>query len=120
MTVIRVAICALPLLGACAPGESLGFYDLPEGMSELTEAQPGPYPDLLTQEQIAMAGFAPLDAAARGRADAETVSLQERAGALLEDEAARLEARAGTLRRDADGLPVRSPGLTAQGRNLLA
>lgn len=94
------------------------MYDVPDNIPvALADA---PYPNLLTQEQIAERSRAPLSDSAVADEQNAATALRARADAITQEQAALLEARAGNLRNAAGALPANGPGLSGNARALLA
>jgi len=114
---ILTLLVFIPLVG-CTFGEAAGLYDVPEDTPiALADA---PYPELLTERQIAARGIAPLTTDQTAGEITAANALGAQAAAVLADEAQRIEDRAGSLRQSAGALTNNGPGLTAAGRALLA
>lgn len=111
---MRTPLLLLALSG-CAIGETIGFYDIPEG-TELVVGD-GPYPELLGLEEIEARGFVLLTPGEVRGAREEVDLLQADAGALLDT--ATLEARAIALRAETAEIGGQTATLSPEGRALL-
>jgi len=113
-----LTVLTVVALGGCTFGEATGLYDLPEETP--IALQDAAYPELLTQQQIADRGIAPLTSAEQAVELASADALSRRAADVLQEEADRIQARAGALLSTAGSLDKTGPGLTPSGRALLA
>ncbi len=102
-------------LGGCAFGETVGFYEIPEG-TELVVGD-GPYPELLALEEIEARGFVLLTPGEIRDTRGEVDTLQASAGALLDTAA--LEARAIALRAETAEIGDPAATLSPEARALL-